>query len=116
LREGLAEYIAWSPRHATASNRRANVRTLLRSSARPTSIVLEGIADDASDRAVDAFYGHSHFAVDCLAARFGEKKLFAFVKAKLRDRESYDEASEQVFGTPFRPIDTACVARIRQQA
>jgi hypothetical protein len=114
LQEGIAEYIAYAPRPATATIRLPEVRAALRSR-RPSSVVLGQLADNASSNQASVYYGLSHFAADCLADTYGEPKLFEFVNLTLRKRLSVDQASSQVFGTEFRPIDEACRSWIRQQ-
>ena len=116
LEEGIAEYIAYWPRPATASARRPAVRIVVHSTARPTSIHLGQLDDSASSRVSNAYYGLSHFGVDCLAHKYGQGKLLQFVTLKLRHDNTYDQASKKAFGSPFRPIDTACVTWIRQHA
>ena len=106
LDEGIAEYIAYWPRPATASSRRVAVHTIVHSAARPTSIVLGELDDSASSRAGNAYYGLSHFGVDCLAHKYGQRKPMEFVTLKLRRDNSYNQASEKAFGRPFRPINT----------
>jgi hypothetical protein len=39
-----------------------------------------------------------------------------FVTLKLRRENTNDQASRKAFGGPFRRIDTACVAWIKQHA
>jgi hypothetical protein len=116
LEEGIAEYIAYWPRPATASARRAAVRIIEHSAARPHSIALGELGDSASSRASNAYYGLSHFGVDCIAHKFGQRKLMEFITLKLRHANTYDQASRKAFGSPFRPIDTACVTWIIQHA
>ena len=116
LSEGVAEYIEWSPRGATASYRRGSVRYVLRGSHRPTSIVAKPLSDKASDRTVDAFYGLGHFAVDCMAHEYGQRKMFDFIRLRLREGEDLDLAARQAYGKPFATVDKTCVAWIRQQA
>lgn len=116
LQEGIAEYIAYAPRPATATSRLPEVRAALRTSKRSSSIVLGQLSDNASRTEASVYYGLSHFAVDCLADKYGERKLFDFVALTLRKQVSVDEASVQVFGTEFRPIDQACRSWIRRQA
>ena len=68
LSEGIAEYIGWAPRPASASWRRSSVRVAFRGSKRPATIVAKPPGAKASDLVVDAFYGLGHFAADCMAA------------------------------------------------
>jgi hypothetical protein len=116
LSEGVAEYIEWSPRGATASYRRGSVRYVLRGSHRPKSIVAKPLGDNASDRSIDAFYGLGHFAVDCMAHVYGQRKMFDFIRLRLRLGEDLDLAARQAYGKPFATVDKTCVAWIRQQA
>jgi hypothetical protein len=92
------------------------VRTIAHSAVRPTSIVLGELDDSASSRASNAYYGLSHFGVDCLAHKFGQRKLMEFVTLKLRHDNTYNQASQKAFGSPLRPIDTTCVTWIKQNA
>ncbi|MEU4215452.1 hypothetical protein [Actinoplanes sp. NPDC026623] len=115
LQEGIAEYIAYAPRPATASSRLPEIRAALRGSRRPASIVLRQLSGNAGLRESSVFYGLSHFAVGCLAHKYGERKLFDFVSLVLREQVSVDKASARVFGTPFRPVDRACRSWIQQQ-
>ncbi|AGZ42233.1 hypothetical protein AFR_19805 [Actinoplanes friuliensis DSM 7358] len=115
LQEGVAEYIAYAPRPARSTTRLPEVRRALTGGDRPSSIVLGQLKDNASRNESSVYYGLSHFAVDCLAKKFGEKKLFAFVTEVLRKNDGVDDSSVKVFGTPFRPIDQACRTWIRQQ-
>jgi hypothetical protein len=116
LSEGIAEYIGWQPRHAAQSRRLSSVRWALTGSHPPTSMIPARPGPDASDRAGDAFYGLSHFAADCMAHRYGEKKLFAFVHLVLSEDNSYDQAAHDAYGVGFAAVDAACVRWIRQQA
>lgn len=50
-----------------------------------------------------------------MAETYGEKRLFDFVKASMRDGLGYDNASRQVCGNPFKTVDRTCVAWIRKQ-
>jgi hypothetical protein len=115
LKEGIAEYIGWLPRHARSNWSYPAVRSLLRSRKRPKSIVEAPLSPNASQRTVDAFYGLGHYAVECLITKYGETKAMNFVGNRLRKHETLDEASRNAFGRPFGPVDKACVSWIRQQ-
>jgi hypothetical protein len=116
LIEGIAEYIGWSPYPATSSWRRDSVRAAVHGKHPPTTIAAKPLADNASDQAGDAFYGLGHFAADCMAQKFGQRKLFDFVKLTLRDGYGYEQASQEAYGKPFSTVDKACVSWIRAQA
>ena len=70
---------------------------------------------DAPSRAGDAFYGLSHLAVDCMARKYGEQKLFTFVRLVLAQDNEYDQAARDAYGVPFPAVDRACLKWIRQQ-
>jgi hypothetical protein len=116
LSEGIAEYIGWAPKPASASWRRLSVQVAFRGSRRPTTIVARPPGKKSSDLAVDAFYGLGHFAAECMAERYGQRKLFAFVRLALRQDRTYDHAARSAFGKPFAAVDKACVAWIKKQA
>ena len=116
LSEGIAEYIGWAPTRAARSLRVASVRWALGRADRPASMVPEQPGRDASARAGDAFYGLSHFAVDCMARRYGDAKLLTFVRLVLSEDNEYDQAARDAYGVPFATVDKACVRWIRAQA
>jgi hypothetical protein len=116
LSEGIAEYIGSAPRAATSSWRRASVRATVRSGRKPATIAVAAPGEDASAREGDAFYGLGHFAVDCMAQTYGERKMFDFVRLALRQDNTYDQASREAFGKPFATVDKTCVRWIRKRA
>jgi hypothetical protein len=115
LSEGIAEYIGWAPKPASASWRRSSVQVAFRGSRRPATIVGKPPTAKTSDVAVNALYGIGHLAAQCMAERYGERKLFAFVRLALRENQGYDQASRAAFGKPFRTVDKACLAWIKKQ-
>jgi hypothetical protein len=115
LEEGIAEYIGWYPRPATASWRRAAVQAALRGGKRPKSIAVNALADAAGPEASDAFYGMGHFAADCLARKYGQRALFTFVRLYLRENRDLDPAAREAFGRPFATVDKTCMAWIRDR-
>ncbi|WP_199512290.1 hypothetical protein [Nucisporomicrobium flavum] len=116
LKEGIAEYIGWYPRPATASWRRPAVRNLVNGSGRPKSIAVDPLKAQARLRDGDAFYGFGHFSADCMAKKYGQRALFTFVRLHLREDRDLDSASGEAFGKPFAAVDKACVAYIRDRA
>jgi hypothetical protein len=115
LSEGIAEYIGWWPKPASRSFRVASVRWAFGGKHRPTSIVPAEPGENASLRSGDAFYGLSHFAVDCMAHKYGQTKLFDFVRLVLTEDNSYDQAAHDAYGVGFGTVDSACRAWIRSQ-
>ena len=65
---------------------------------------------------IDTFYGLGHFAVDCMAQKYGERKLFEFVKLTLREDNTYDMASREAYGVPFKTVDKGCLTWIKKTA
>jgi hypothetical protein len=116
LIEGIAEYIGWSPQPATASWRRLSVRAAMHGSHPPTTIAAKPLADNAGAQAGDAFYGLGHFAADCMATKYGQRKLFDFVKYTLRDGYGYEQAAQEAYGKSFSSVDKGCVSWIKSQA
>ena len=116
LIEGVAEYIGWSPSPATASWRRQSVRASVHGSHPPKSIAAKPLADNAGAQAGDAFYGLGHFAVDCMAQKFGQRKMFDFVKLTLREGYGYEQASQEAYGKSFTSVDKACLSWIKAEA
>lgn len=116
LKEGIAEYIGWFPRPATASWRRPAVRGIVNGGKRPKSIAVNALKAEARLVEGDAFYGLGHFAADCMARKYGQRALFTFVRLHLREDRELDPASREAFGKPFATVDKACVADIRDRA
>jgi hypothetical protein len=114
LSEGIAEYIGWRPKSAAQSLRRYSVRWQIERAA-PKSMVPARPGPTAPARAGDAFYGLSHLAVDCMARKYGETRLFTFVRLVLTEDNDLDQASRDAYGVPFKTLDKACVPWIRQQ-
>jgi len=113
--EGVAEYIGWRPKSAAQSWRRDSVRRSLKGGA-PKSMVPVEPGPDAPDRALDTFYGLSHLAVDCMAKKYGEAKMFTFVKLLLTQSDNdLDKAARAAYGLPFGTVDHACAAWIKTQ-
>jgi hypothetical protein len=115
LSEGIAEYIGWWPKPAKDSFRVGSVRWKLNSKHKPLSMVPAEPGENASLRDGDAFYGLSHFAVDCMAHKYGQPKLFKFVRLVLSEDNSYDQAAQDAYGKDFNSIDSSCMQWIRSQ-
>jgi hypothetical protein len=115
LSEGIAEYIGWKPKGAAGSFRKYSVKWQLDRDA-PKSMVPPRPGPKAPARAGDAFYGLSHWAADCMSQKYGEAKLFTFVRLVLTEDNSYEQASEDAYGIPFTTVDKVCVSWIRKQA
>jgi hypothetical protein len=116
LMEGVADYIGWLPQHTRQDWNFSAVRDALHGSHPPKSIVESALKNDASDRAVARFYGLGHFAVECLATKYGEAKAMNFVRLKLREDDDLDEAAQTAFGTPFKTVDKGCVTWMKQHS
>jgi len=115
LSEGVAEYIGWSPRHAAQSYRRPGVEWAI-ARKRPTSMVPAAPGAKASLREGDAYYGLSHFAVDCMAQKYGQANMFRFVRLVLVGGEEWDAAAKEAYHQPFAKVDQFCAGWIRAQA
>jgi hypothetical protein len=111
LVEGVAEYIAFAPKSATANPRHQLVRSARRL---PATVAVTPLTEQAKGEEVNRFYGLGHHAVSCMVDRFGERRFFDFFKRVLRDGASYREASEAAFGRAWESVDRDCVASIRR--
>jgi hypothetical protein len=116
LMEGVADYIGWLPQRTRQDWNFPAVRDALHGSHPPKSIVESPLKNDASDRAVARFYGLGHFAVECLATKYGEARTMNFVRLKLREDDDLDEAAQQAFGTSFKTVDKGCVTWMKQHS
>jgi hypothetical protein len=115
LLEGVAEYAGWLPKRARSDWTYPAVRSAVRGSHPPRSIVVDALDPGAGQRAVDVFYGLTHFAVECLVTKYGERKTMEFVRRALRLGEQPDVAAQGAFGVHFDKVDKGCVAWIRAQ-
>ena len=111
LREGIAEYIGWAPKTAQDSFRRPSAEW---GAHRFTTMVQTWPGYRASDRAGDAFYALSHYAIDCLAQTYGRERMLRFARLILLHDEPYDAAARDAFKKPFAAVDKSCVAWVRQ--
>ncbi|GID58441.1 hypothetical protein Aco03nite_068450 [Actinoplanes couchii] len=108
LVEGIAEYIGNLPRQPKATDSRYFVRG-------PRTIAVAPVADDADSATVSNLYATGHFAVGCMAAKYGEPKMLDFVARVVRKGQGLDPAARAAFGKPFKTVDKACVSWIKQQ-
>jgi hypothetical protein len=115
LSEGVAEYIGWSPEPARASWNRYGARSAFRAGKPPKTIAAKSFGPKSADRTVDRFYALGHFAADCMADRYGERRLFTFVRLVLREDTAYDKAARAAFGTSFAAVDKGCLKWIKAQ-
>jgi hypothetical protein len=117
LMEGVADYIGWLPQHTRQDWNFSAVRDALHGSHPPKSIVESPLKNDAGDRAVARFYGLGHFAVECLASKYGEAKAMNFVRLKLRTEDNdLDQAARVAFGTSFKTVDNGCLSWMKQHS
>jgi hypothetical protein len=113
LVEGIAEYIGAYPRAANNTGNWNILAAEFRREGAPTTIATESLADDADDRTVDRLYAMGHFAASCMADKYGERKLFAFVSRVLRQGDIPDRAARAAFGRSFDAVDKACLKWIK---
>ncbi|NJP31425.1 hypothetical protein HCJ94_05345 [Micromonospora sp. HSS6-12] len=115
LVEGLAEYVASDGRSISRYDGLSATRRLVN---RGWNGKLDSVApaDDASPLRVAGNYGISYLAVSHLVARFGEERVFAFVKAVIHDLRIPRQTAEEIFGQPWSTIHDGCVAYIRDVA
>jgi hypothetical protein len=115
LLEGVAEYAGWLPKHTRSDWTFPAVRSAVRGSHPPRSIVVAALDPKARQHAVDVFYGLNHYAVECMVTKYGERKAMDFVRRALRLDQQLDGASLAAFGVHFDKVDKGCVSWIRAQ-
>jgi hypothetical protein len=115
LLEGIAEYIGAYPQPAGATGNRDLLAAEFRRRDAPRTIATASLTDDADDRSVDRLYAMGHYATSCMADRYGERRLFAFVDRVLRKGDNPDRAARAAYGTSFAGVDKACLKWIRDR-
>nr|WP_296072159.1 hypothetical protein [uncultured Actinoplanes sp.] len=116
LMEGVAEYAGWLPLHAGRDLTMPILHEALQKPNAPKTIASKPIGSDAEGDDVDIFYGFGHYAVDCMVTKFGEAKAMEFIRLKLRESKSLDEASRTAYGKPFAIVDKSCVTWVEQHS
>ncbi|MGN9809291.1 hypothetical protein ACTMSW_08020 [Micromonospora sp. BQ11] len=111
LTEGLAEYAATVGRYNGLTETRRLVK-------RGWDGKLDTLAPagDTPDARVIGSYGIAYLAVRYLVDRFGEERVFAFVKAVIHDRRIPRQTSDEIFGVPWSTLHADCVKGIRSAA
>jgi hypothetical protein len=51
-----------------------------------------------------------------MATKFGQRKMFDFIKLTLREGYGLDQASQEAYGKPFHTVDKSCVSWIKATA
>jgi hypothetical protein len=115
LSEGIAEYIGWAPKPARESWNIYSARAAFRGGKPPKTIAAEPFDPKGRDSSIDTFYAVGHFAADCMADRYGERRLFTFVRLVLREDKPYDQAARDAFGRSFATVDKDCLKWIKKQ-
>jgi hypothetical protein len=115
LVEGIAEYIGDYPRAVTSTSSRDDVAAEFRRRDAPRTIATAPLPDDADDRTVDKLYAMGHFATNCMADQYGERKLFAFADRVLRQGASPEQAARAAYGKSFGAVDKSCLKWIKRK-
>lgn len=112
LTEGLAEHAGADGR---AIGRYVGLSATRRLVNRGWDGKLDNLAPDENtpDARVTGSYGIAYLAVRYLVDRFGEERVFAFVKAVIHDRRIPRQTSDEVFGVPWSTLHDDCVKHIR---
>lgn len=115
LVEGIAEYVGTLPRKPQNTGNHDVLAEVFEKRGVPKTIAVPELADDADDLTVNTLYAMGHYATACMAAKFGERKLFQFTNLVLREGKKPDEASRTAYGKPFATVDKSCLSWIRQR-
>lgn len=112
--EGFAEYMAHRGEPLRASGRAAQARAVIRSGGWDGKLPGNfewGIPADH----VSFHYWLGHAAMQHLAEKYGEQKLFQFVAARYRGATA-EQACQQVLGVPLTEFQSGWSAYVRAQA
>jgi hypothetical protein len=82
----------------------------------PSAIEIPEVGQATGVPSVPAEGDQLTVAAGCMATRYGEARLFTFVRLVLTQDNGYDQAARDAYGVPFGTVDRACVAWIRQRA
>lgn len=115
LVEGVAEYIGAQPRKVQNTSSRTELRYVQSRGLAVKTIAAPAVSDDSGDLAVTRLYATGHFAVGCMAEKYGETKTLDFVALVLREGMERDAAAQVAFRQPFKAIDKACMKWIKQK-
>ncbi|WP_433793008.1 hypothetical protein [Actinoplanes sp. CA-252034] len=115
LIEGVAEYIGYQPSKPQNSYSRDALRYVQSRKGAIKTIALPRLNAKSDDLTVTRLYATGHFAVGCIAEKFGEEKMFNFVSLVLREGVQPDVASQVALDKPFKTVDKACVSWIKQK-
>ncbi|HWS37350.1 MAG TPA: hypothetical protein VN408_32055, partial [Actinoplanes sp.] len=115
LVEGVAEYIGTQPRKVQNTYSRDALRYVQSRGRSVKTIVAPYLSDKSDDVSVTRLYATGHFAVGCMAEKYGEAKMLDFVALVLREGMERDGAAQVTFRKPFKTVDKACVKWIKQK-
>ncbi|MFD1370922.1 hypothetical protein [Actinoplanes sichuanensis] len=115
LIEGVAEYIGFFPGKPQNTESRYSLRSWFDEHGPIKSIVRPELTDESDDLTVSTLYATGHYAVGCLADRYGRARMLVFVKQVIQEGQDLDPASRTAFGKPFKTVDKACVSWITQR-
>ncbi|MEU4622389.1 hypothetical protein AB0G04_20780 [Actinoplanes sp. NPDC023801] len=115
LIEGIAEYIGSTAEQPQRTESRYALQNWTRKHGEIKSIVRPELTGKSDDLTVGALYATGHYAVGCMADRYGQARLLDFVKRVLQRGEELDPASRAAFGKPFTTVDKTCVTWIKQR-
>ncbi|WP_430791011.1 hypothetical protein [Actinoplanes sp. G11-F43] len=115
LIEGIAEYIGYLPAKPRATYSRDALRYVHSRRGPIKTIALPSLGGKPDDVLVTRLYATGHFAVGCMAAKYGETKMLDFVDMVLHEGMEPDVAAPIAFRKPFKTVDKACVSWIKRQ-
>jgi len=112
--EGFAEYLAHRGEPLSASRRTAQARTLVRSGGWNGQLP-SNFDWTVPENHVSFHYWLGHVAMNYLAEKHGEPKLFRFVAARYQGATA-ERACQEVLGVPLTEFQTGWSAYVRGQA
>ncbi|WP_433494415.1 hypothetical protein ACQP26_28155 [Micromonospora sp. CA-248089] len=109
--EGFAEYMAYSPKPWTASKSIPEGRRQLRADRGEVSLPDNRVWDSSSAGRLNYHYLLGHSAMDYIAGKYGEQKLFQFVAGNYRGK-SVEDLTQELFGVSYQEFERQWAAHV----
>ncbi|MET7470140.1 hypothetical protein ACFYON_11695 [Micromonospora sp. NPDC005686] len=109
--EGFAEYMAYSPKPWTTNHSIPEGRRQLRADRGEVSLPSNGVWDASSPGRLNYHYLLGHAAMDYIAGKYGEQKLFQFVVGNYRGK-SVETLTQELFGVSYKEFERQWAAHV----
>ena len=114
--EGIADYCATVGHPSWESGTLAATRQYIRSGKWSHQIYLTKEIMSSNVITANAAYGIGYLGMKYLAKTYGQDKMLAFFGDVIHTEETLDDASENVFDTPWKTVNAAAVKYVEAEA